>query len=75
MPTEIAGANYDRSDLRHGSDLTDAEWAVRRYFYVWREDATWQRIDHELLLRSSLANGREASPSAGVIDGYTNLRG
>ena len=25
---EIARANYDRSDLRYGSDLTDAMWAL-----------------------------------------------
>jgi transposase len=74
MRTEIAGVKYHRSDLRYGSDLTEAEWAVQRYFYAWREDGTWQRINHDLLLRASLANGREASPSAGIIDSYTNLR-
>ena len=26
--TEFARANYDRSDLRYGSDLTDAVWAL-----------------------------------------------
>ena len=28
MWTEITRANYDRSDLRYASDLTDAEWAL-----------------------------------------------
>ncbi|MFQ6018603.1 MAG: IS5 family transposase [Kiloniellaceae bacterium] len=41
---------------------------VQRYFYAWREDGLWQRINHELLMRVRLAEGREASPSAGVID-------
>lgn len=117
MWTEITRANYDRSDLRYASDLTDAEWAlieaflppakrlgrprttdlrevvnallymmrtgcqwrmlprefpprstVQRYFYAWREEGTWPRINHELLMRVRLADGREASPSAGIID-------
>lgn len=28
MWIEITRANYDRSDLRHASDLTVAEWAL-----------------------------------------------
>ena len=41
---------------------------VQRYFYTWRDDATWQRINHHLLMAVREAEGREASPSAGVID-------
>jgi len=41
---------------------------VQRYFYAWRESWLWQRINHELLLRTREAAGREASPAAGVID-------
>ena len=41
---------------------------VQRFFYGWRDDGTWQRINHHLLLRAREAAGREASPSAGVID-------
>jgi transposase len=41
---------------------------VQRYFYAWRDDATWQRINHHLLMAVGEAEGREASPSAGVID-------
>ena len=36
---------------------------VQGYFYRWRDDGTWARINHHLLMA-----GREASPSAGVID-------
>lgn len=43
-------------------------WTVQRYFYARREDGTWQGINHELLMRAREAEGREASPSAGVID-------
>jgi transposase len=41
---------------------------VQRYVYAWRADGTWQRINHELLMPARKAKGREASPSAGVID-------
>lgn len=41
---------------------------VQRFFYGWREDGTWPRVNHDLLQRARAAMGREASPSAGVID-------
>ena len=41
---------------------------VQRYFYAWRDDGTWQAINHVLLMAVREAAGREASPSAGVID-------
>ncbi|HEX9875918.1 MAG TPA: transposase [Gammaproteobacteria bacterium] len=41
---------------------------MQRYFYAWREDGTSQRIKHELLMQARLADGREAGPSAGIID-------
>ena len=41
---------------------------VQRFFYGWRDDGTWRRINHHLLLEAREAMGREASPSAGVID-------
>jgi transposase len=41
---------------------------VQRYFYAWRDDATWRRINHHLLMAARQAEGRQASPSAGVID-------
>jgi transposase len=41
---------------------------VQRFFYGWRDDGTWRRINHHLLLATREAMGREASPSAGVID-------
>ena len=45
---------------------------VQRYFYAWRDDATWQRINHHLLMAVREAEGREASPSAGVIDSQSH---
>jgi transposase len=41
---------------------------VQRYFYGWRDDGTWRRINHHLLMAARERMGREASPSAGVID-------
>jgi transposase len=41
---------------------------VQRYFYAWRDDGTWQTINHVLLMDVRAAAGREASPTAGVID-------
>jgi putative transposase len=41
---------------------------VQRYFYAWRDSGLWRRINHELLLLAREVDGREASPSAGVID-------
>ena len=41
---------------------------VQRYFYAWRDDGTWQAINHVLLMAVREAAGREASPTAGVID-------
>ena len=44
---------------------------VQRFFDGWRDDGTWRRINHHLLLAAREAMGREASPSAGVIDGQS----
>lgn len=41
---------------------------VQRYFYQWRDDGMWTRINHVLLLKAREAAGREANPSAGIID-------
>ena len=41
---------------------------VQRYFYAWRDGGLWQTINHLLLMAVREADGREASPSAGIID-------
>jgi transposase len=41
---------------------------VQRYFYAWRDSGLWQTINHVLLMDVREAAGREASPTAGVID-------
>ena len=41
---------------------------VQRYFYRWRDEGTWQKINHYLVMLAREAEGREASPTAGVID-------
>ena len=41
---------------------------VQGYFYDWRDDGLFEKINFALLLEAREAAGREASPSAGVID-------
>jgi transposase len=41
---------------------------VQGYFYRWADDGTLARINHTLVIASREAAGREASPTAGVID-------
>jgi transposase len=41
---------------------------VQHYFYRWGAMGVWKSINHALLLMVREAMGREASPSAGVID-------
>lgn len=41
---------------------------VQRYFYAWRDEGRWKTINHVLLMNTREAEGRNASPTAGVID-------
>ena len=41
---------------------------VHRYFSAWRDDGLWARINRLLPLEARVAQGRTASPSAGIID-------
>lgn len=41
---------------------------VQGYFYAWSRDGLWARINHALVMAARETAGREASPSAGVID-------
>lgn len=41
---------------------------VRGYYYTWRNDGTWQVMNHLLVVGARELEGREASPTAGVID-------
>ena len=41
---------------------------VQRWFYRWRDTGLWRDINHALVLRVREAQGREASPTACVID-------
>jgi len=41
---------------------------VQGYFYAWRDEGRWQTINHALVMASREKDGREASPTAGVID-------
>jgi len=41
---------------------------VQGYFYEWRDAGAWARINHCLVMAERERHGREACPSAGVID-------
>jgi transposase len=41
---------------------------VQRYFYDWRDGGLWREISNALVMRARELAGREASPTAGVID-------
>ena len=41
---------------------------VQYYFYLWRDQRIWRRINLALVRRARQAIGRNAIPSAGVID-------
>jgi putative transposase len=41
---------------------------VQRYFYTWRDDGTWVRINAVLVARGRELLGRNAVPTAGIID-------
>jgi len=49
-------------------DLFPPMTTVQYYFYRWRDIGLWRSINHRLLMAVREAAGREASPSAGVID-------
>jgi len=41
---------------------------VQYYFYLWRDQRIWSRINRALVRRARLSMGRNAVPSAGIID-------
>ncbi len=41
---------------------------VYYYFWVWRREGVWERMNTALREKERLRVGREATPSAGVVD-------
>jgi putative transposase len=41
---------------------------VQGYFYRWRDDGTWRWVSTRLVVAARQAVGRNAAPSAGIID-------
>jgi putative transposase len=58
------GGDYVPHDLPHRS-------TVRYYFDVWTRDGTLARVNAALRERVRLQAGREAQPSAGLLDSQT----
>lgn len=50
-----------------GSDFPPRS-TVQGYFYRWRDDGTWECINHHLVRQARQACGRKPTPSAGIID-------
>ena len=44
---------------------------VRGYFYAWRNDGLLDEMNRALVEAARLAEGREAQPTAGIIDGQS----
>ena len=45
--------------------------SVKHYFYLWRDDGTWERIHETLVARTRVAAGRDPEPSLGIADSQT----
>ena len=41
---------------------------VSYYFYTWRDQGVWEQVHHVLRVDTRTLDGREPTPSAGVID-------
>lgn len=41
---------------------------VQRYFYLWRDEGVWERLNAVLVGRARQAQGRASVPSLGIID-------
>src|SRR5688572_6359539 len=41
---------------------------VQRYFYEWRDTGLWRTISNHLVMEARELEGREASPTAGILD-------
>lgn len=41
---------------------------VQRYFYDWRDSGLWRTVGNHLVMAGRELEGREASPTAGVMD-------
>ena len=47
--------------------------ALYRWFARLRDDCTWETINHHLVMRDREQSGREASPTAAVMDSQSGL--
>src|SRR3954466_461023 len=47
---------------------------VQGYFYAWRDSRLWETLNQLLVMSARELEGREASPTAGVIDSQSVRR-
>lgn len=54
--------------------MTSLSWqTVYYYLRRWQEEGVWQHINHALVLADRERCGREASPSAAILDNLHSL--
>jgi hypothetical protein len=44
---------------------------IYRWFAAWRDDGRFERINHALVMADRKRGGRDANPSAAIIDGQS----
>ena len=52
-------------------DFPPWQTAYHYFFRAWRIDGTWERIHATLRKRTRLREGRQATPSAAILDGQS----
>ena len=57
-----------RLPLAHAARLFPPHQTVYRWFANWRDDGTWEAVNHRLVMADRERVGRDASPTAGVMD-------
>src|ERR1700739_1464421 len=70
-------ARYKPDHLRYSGHLSDEEWKLiapfmpppaKSWFVRFRDEGLWESLSHQLVMLDRERVGREASPSAAVID-------
>ncbi|KXF77130.1 transposase, partial [Paramesorhizobium deserti] len=65
--SDVTSAHWSKSQRLLNRTLTPFS-TVQKYFYRWRDDGLLRAISNELVMAARERDGKEASPTAGVID-------
>ena len=61
-------ASLHRHRTRNSAEYSAAGQTAYRWFTRFRDDGTWESLNHHLVMADRERVGREASPSAAIID-------